>query len=277
MVAHRADGSRAAARRGWRSPRRPRARRSRRPTPTRLAPEAPQPDAPRSIAVGVPWHGRLEHGVQLPEAGTDFVTWDPILRVSPNRDWRRWGTDALIVLLDTVTREFREAHPDVPPILIADLSRPQGGPFGPRYGGLGHGSHQNGLDADVMYPRRDRAPLRGPAPGGGRSRAGPGPRRPLPRGRRRQALRRAAPAPARAARDRRAARPSRRPRARADRQPGRATRLTRLERAPHEEHRHARPAPARRVGGLADRLDEQPGVLERPRVGLERIAPARRT
>jgi murein endopeptidase len=123
-----------------------------------LAPEAPAPDAPRSIAVGVPWHGHLEHAVQLPAAGTDFVTWDPILRVSPNREWRRWGTDALIVLLDTVTRQFREAHPDVPPILIADLSRPKGGPFGPRYGGLGHDSHQNGLDADVMYPRRDRAP-----------------------------------------------------------------------------------------------------------------------
>jgi murein endopeptidase len=92
-------------------------------------------------------------------AGTDFVTWDPVLRVSPNRESRRWGTDALIVLLDTVTREFREAHPDVPPILIADLSRPKGGPFGARYGGLGHDSHQNGLDADVMYPRRDRAPL----------------------------------------------------------------------------------------------------------------------
>jgi murein endopeptidase len=129
------------------------------PEPAALAPETPQPDAPRSLAVGVPWHGRLEHGVQLPEAGTDFITWDPILRVSPNRDWRRWGTDALVVLLDRVTREFREAHPDVPPILIADLSRPQGGPFGKRYGGLGHGSHQNGLDADVMYPRRDRAPM----------------------------------------------------------------------------------------------------------------------
>jgi murein endopeptidase len=129
------------------------------PDPGAVAPEAPQPDAPRSIAVGVPWHGRLERGVQLPVAGTDFVTWDPVLRVSPNRESRRWGTDALIVLLDTVTREFREAHPDVPPILIADLSRPKGGPFGARYGGLGHDSHQNGLDADVMYPRRDRAPL----------------------------------------------------------------------------------------------------------------------
>jgi murein endopeptidase len=124
-----------------------------------VAPEAPQPDAPRSVAVGRPWHGRLEHGVQLPEAGIDFVTWDPILGRSPNRDWRRWGTDALVVVLDRVTREFREAHPGVPPILIADLSRPQGGPFGTRYGGLGHASHQNGLDADVMYPRRDGALL----------------------------------------------------------------------------------------------------------------------
>jgi murein endopeptidase len=122
-----------------------------------VAPEAPQPDTPRSIAVGRPWHGRLEDGVQLPAAGTDFVTWDPILRRSPNRDWRRWGTDALVVVLDTVTREYREAHPGVPAVLIADLSRPQGGPFGRRYGGLGHGSHQNGLDADVMYPRRDGA------------------------------------------------------------------------------------------------------------------------
>jgi len=126
------------------------------PDPEGLAPETPQPDAQRSVAVGKPWHGRLEHGVQLPAAGPDFVTWDPVLHQSPNRDWRRWGTEALVVLLDRVTREYREAHSDVPPVLIADLSRPQGGPFGPRYGGLGHASHQNGLDADVMYPRRDR-------------------------------------------------------------------------------------------------------------------------
>jgi murein endopeptidase len=120
-----------------------------------LAPETPQPDAPRSIAVGQPWHGRLVNGVQLPEAGTDFLTWDEVLHRSPNRGSRRWGTAALVVLLDRVTREFREAHRGVPPVLISDLSREHGGPFGPRYGGLGHDSHQNGLDADVMYPRRD--------------------------------------------------------------------------------------------------------------------------
>jgi murein endopeptidase len=129
------------------------------PEPQAIAPEAPLPDAPRSIAVGRPWHGRLEHGVQLPEAGADFLTWDPVLHRSPNRGSRRWGIDALVVVLDSVTREYRAAHPGVPPVLIADLSRPRGGPFGRRYGGLGHASHQNGLDADVMYPRRDGALL----------------------------------------------------------------------------------------------------------------------
>ena len=124
-----------------------------------VAPEAPLPDAPRSIAVGRPWHGRMEFGVQLPEAGADFLTWDPILRRSPNRGSRRWATDALVVVLDSVTREYRAANPGAPPVLIADISRPQGGAFGRRYGGLGHASHQNGLDADVMYPRRDGALL----------------------------------------------------------------------------------------------------------------------
>jgi len=122
-----------------------------------LGPETPQPDAPKSVAVGEPWHGRLIDGVQLPAAGTDFITWDEVLHRSPNRGWRRWGTEALVILLDRVTREYREAHPGVPPVLISDLSRPHGGPFGRNYGGLGHASHQNGLDADVMYPRSDGA------------------------------------------------------------------------------------------------------------------------
>jgi hypothetical protein len=39
---------------------------------------------------------------------------------------------------------------------VGDLSRPRGGDFGARFGGIGHASHQNGLDVDVYYPRRDR-------------------------------------------------------------------------------------------------------------------------
>lgn len=123
-------------------------------------PEESQPEAPRSVAVGKPWSGRLHDGVQLPDAGPDFLSWDAILRVSPDREWRRWGTDALVLTLERVTREFRTAHPGAQPVLIGDLSRPTGGFFGREFGGLGHASHQNGLDADVMYPRRDRT-LRG--------------------------------------------------------------------------------------------------------------------
>jgi murein endopeptidase len=34
-----------------------------------------------------------------------------------------------------------------------------------RYGGLGHASHQNGLDADVFYPRKDGRPRSAWRPG----------------------------------------------------------------------------------------------------------------
>jgi murein endopeptidase len=55
-----------------------------------------------------------------------------------------------------VAREYRQAHPRAPRIGFGDLSRPHGGDFGIRYGPIGHASHQNGLDADVYYPRADR-------------------------------------------------------------------------------------------------------------------------
>jgi hypothetical protein len=131
------------------APRSPRARRS-------------QPIRWRSsVAVGSPSAGRLVRGVRLPAERPSFFTWDPVLRRSPNRRWRRWGTDRLVRMLIDVAREYRRAHPRAPRIAIGDLSRPRGGDFGIRYGPIGHASHQNGLDADVYYPRadgRERAP-----------------------------------------------------------------------------------------------------------------------
>jgi murein endopeptidase len=64
-----------------------------------------------------------------------------------------------------VAREHRAAHANARRLLVGDLSRPHGGDFGPRFGSVGHASHQNGLDVDVYYPRRDgrRKPPRGPA------------------------------------------------------------------------------------------------------------------
>ena len=109
-----------------------------------------------SLAIGRPNRGRLVNGLQLPGTGPDWVTYDPILHRVPNRPDRRWGTDRLLAFLLYVLRDYRLANPGAPPVLIGDLSLPHGGPFGSDFGGLGHMSHQNGLDVDIVYPRRDK-------------------------------------------------------------------------------------------------------------------------
>jgi murein endopeptidase len=135
------------------------------PAAARVAPQDPELPAETRVsrALGAPWAGRLLDGVQLPEAGLGFVSYDAVRRRMPNRPWRRWGTEELVDLVQDVTGAFAIRHPDAPPLLVGDLSRPYGGEFGRRFGGLGHASHQNGLDADVSYPRRDgllRSPRR---------------------------------------------------------------------------------------------------------------------
>jgi murein endopeptidase len=114
-----------------------------------------------SVAVGDPAAGRLVRGVRLPREGRHFFTWDPVRRRSPNRPWRRYGTDRLVRLVLRVARQYGRAHPRAPRLAVGDLSRPRGGDFGPQFGYIGHASHQNGLDVDVYYPRadgRERAP-----------------------------------------------------------------------------------------------------------------------
>ena len=129
-------------------------------TPAPLPPVAtPRParrPPPRSRAAGLPYAGRLIDGRRLPLSGTGFVTWDPIRKHLGNRSRRRWGTGRLLHALRTVLAAYAQRNPDAPPVLVGDLSRPHGGDFGPRFGGIGHASHQNGLDADVYYPRLDR-------------------------------------------------------------------------------------------------------------------------
>jgi murein endopeptidase len=131
------------------------------PTPTvRIEPRVPPDFAAvtwrESRALGHPARrGRLVDGVLLPELGEDFFTWDPVLNRIPNREWRRWGTDRLIRTVLTVLHEFRTEHDGAQRVGIMDLSRPRGGRFGRNFGGLGHASHQNGLDVDILYPRED--------------------------------------------------------------------------------------------------------------------------
>jgi murein endopeptidase len=132
------------------------------PQPAVPAPEAmPRVDV-KSRAVGLPFRGRLVAGRRLPLSGHGYVTWDPILKRLGNRPWRRWGTDRLLATLERVLGAYADRHPGAQPVLVGDLSRPRGGDFGPRYGGIGHASHQNGLDADIYYPRLD-GKLRSPA------------------------------------------------------------------------------------------------------------------
>ena len=116
------------------------------------APERPRPQIRwrSSRAVGSPAAGRLVRGVRLPGDAARFFTWDPLLHRRPNRADRRWGTDELVRVVLRVVGEYARAHPHAPRVGIGDLSRRRGGPFGPK-----HASHQNGLDVDVYYPRRD--------------------------------------------------------------------------------------------------------------------------
>jgi murein endopeptidase len=132
------------------------------PAPAAPARPVPAPAKPRvewrdSVAIGAPASGRLVDGVRLPAAGRAYFTWDPVLKRHPDRDWRRWGTDDLVRTTLRVVREFRRRHPEAPRVGIGDLGLPRGGYFGPEVsGGIGHATHQNGLDVDVYYPRLDR-------------------------------------------------------------------------------------------------------------------------
>ena len=128
------------------------------PPPAHLQPPVPlpSPSAGPSLSLGVPWCGRLAGGVALSQSGLHHFTWDLTAEAAPNPIWRRYGTARLVALVRTVVAAHRRAHPGAGRVGIADLSLPRGGPFGPRYGGLGHLSHQNGRDVDVLYPRRDR-------------------------------------------------------------------------------------------------------------------------
>ena len=108
-----------------------------------------------STPLGVWWAGKLRRGVQLPAEGPDWFTWDPVRKRVPNRGWRRWGTDRLVRTVLDVIAGYRLDNALAPRVCIGDLSRRHGGDFGMRFGGLGHASHQNGLDADIYYPRYD--------------------------------------------------------------------------------------------------------------------------
>ena len=108
----------------------------------------------RPTPVGTWNRGSLECGWTLAPRTNTYRTWDYPRGSSPNDPNRRVGTDREIELLTAMASFWATGHPDRP-LLIGDLSRPHGGPFGRLYGGPGHASHQNGLDVDIYLPRTD--------------------------------------------------------------------------------------------------------------------------
>jgi murein endopeptidase len=111
----------------------------------------------RPQALGTWNRGSLECGWTLAAKTDTYRTWDYPRSESPNDPDRRVGTDREIGLIEDEAAIWVDGHPGRP-LLIGDMSRPQGGPFGPLYGGPGHASHQNGLDVDVFMPRVDGKP-----------------------------------------------------------------------------------------------------------------------
>ena len=104
---------------------------------------------------GLPFGGSLSGGTQLPQEGPDWVTWDPVTDSTPNEPVRLYGTEHTIRAVVRVLAAYREADPRAPRVVVGDISFRGGGPMDE------HVSHQNGLDVDVYYPRRDRS-LRAP-------------------------------------------------------------------------------------------------------------------
>jgi len=100
--------------------------------------------------------GQLINGVLLPTEGVgyrhDFGA-DPY-----NSD--NAGILTLINLLEDIGREWFLRHPEGPRIVYLDLSRPGGGQFmdiGGQSPEQFHAAHQNGLDVNVRYMRKDKS------------------------------------------------------------------------------------------------------------------------
>jgi hypothetical protein len=104
----------------------------------------------RATSYGLQYAGSLSGATQLPVEGPDWVTWNPNRDLRPNAPHRLWGHEQMIRTLLAVLQAYRAENPDAPRVVVGDLSLRHGGPMD------SHRSHQNGLDVDVYYPRRDQ-------------------------------------------------------------------------------------------------------------------------
>ncbi len=111
------------------------------------SPVAPAPVNTKPQALYYYNRGILQNASTLPTDGEGFV------KVFRDRDektgGRGWGTRKLISVIQAIAAEFRTHFPGRERLQIADMARQKGGK-------MSHASHQNGLEADIIYIRRNR-------------------------------------------------------------------------------------------------------------------------
>jgi penicillin-insensitive murein endopeptidase len=97
---------------------------------------------PAGQAIGFYSNGRLHAASSLAMDGPGYMHFN----VERNR---HYGTAGLITLLESAAAEIREKRPEGERLQIGDIAAEHGGVVS------GHVSHQNGLDADLIYFRLD--------------------------------------------------------------------------------------------------------------------------
>lgn len=102
-------------------------------------------------SVGVPHRGVLTSGVELPERGPGYVRYRP-------RGRNHWGIPRLLTAIEAVAIEVERDFPGGAPLVVGDLSGPQGGRI------PGHRSHRTGRDVDFLFyvTTPSGAPVRSP-------------------------------------------------------------------------------------------------------------------
>jgi murein endopeptidase len=103
-----------------------------------------------ATSTGLPFDGHLHNGTQLPLEGPDWVTWNPNTDSRPNLPGRLYGNEHTVRTIIEVLARYRKSHPSASQVVVGDISLRGGGVMDQ------HVSHENGLDVDIYYPRRDR-------------------------------------------------------------------------------------------------------------------------
>ncbi len=91
--------------------------------------------------------GSLKYSSQLETEGKGFV------KIFVDRDskigGRGWGTNLMIGSIRQIAAEFANTFPGRERLQVGDIARKAGGP-------ASHASHQNGLEADIVFFRKNR-------------------------------------------------------------------------------------------------------------------------